>query len=317
MGQSTQKKTNQLLDTQRGDIQKDYTQPINTARDRSAESYNSSRGMIPGLSDRYSNLADNGGFDAGEFDKYMGDAGGGGYGGGDLGVDESKFGDAIKGYQDMASGGGVDVQGLVSRAESAIPAFYKNLQDEMTNRRRINPYAPTFDAEQAKMARQAGQQTVEAGTNARLDAGEVVNRNKQFGIQGLGNLQQAIQEMQQRGKITGAQLSDSAAGRRSNAQLALIQARNQGKLAGLGGLENLYQVGNDNALQYGNQQLSGVGGKTGGIGNNIGSRQNTTPWWQTALQAAGGGFAGAMGGGFGGSIRPRKSGGHATSEGIA
>jgi hypothetical protein len=298
MGQSTQKKTNQLLDTQRGEIHGDYDPAIDTARQRSEDQYNSSQGMIPGLSDRYSNLADNGGFDSGEFDKYMGDAGGGGYGGGDLGIDESKFGDALKGYQDMASGGGVDVQGLVSRAESAIPAFYKNLQNEMTNRRRINPYAPTFDAEQAKMARQAGQQTVEAGTNARLDAGEVVNRNKQFGIQGLGNLQQAIQEMQQRGKITGAQLSDSAAGRRSNAQLALIQARNQGKLAGLGGLENLYQTKNDNALQYGNQRLSGMSGKTGGIAASIADRQNITPWWQTALKAAGGGFAGAISGGI-------------------
>lgn len=316
MGQSTQKKTNSLLDTQRGDIQKDYTQPINTARDRSAENYTGARGMIPGLSDRFSGLADNGGFDAGEFDKYMGSAGGGGYGGGDLGIDESKFGDALKGYQEMASGGGVDVQGIVSRAESAIPAFYKNLQNEMSNRRRINPYAPSFDAEQAKMARQMGQQTGDTVRDAQLQAGEAVNANKRFGIQGMGSLQQAIQEMQQRGKITGAQLSDSAASRKSNAQLALIQARNQGRLAGLGGLENLYQTQNDNSLQYGNQQLAGVGGKTGGVGNNISSRQNTTPWWQTALNA-GAGAAGAFAGGGGGSSRRYSSGGgHATYEGV-
>src|SRR4051812_15192454 len=137
MGQSTQKKTNNLLDTQRGQVQQDYNQPINTARDRSAENYQSSQGMIPGLTDRYSKFADTGGFDPGEFDKYMGSAGGGGYSGGDLGVDESKFGDALKGYQDMASGGGVDVNGIVARAESAIPSFYKNMQNEQTNRLRV------------------------------------------------------------------------------------------------------------------------------------------------------------------------------------
>jgi hypothetical protein len=96
-----------------------------------------------------------------------------------------------------------------------------------------------------------------------------VNRNKQFGIQGLGSLQQAIQEMQQRGKITGAQLSDSAAGRRSNAQLALIQARNSGRLAGLGGLSNMQQNESDNALQYGGQELGGITGKTGGVLGNL------------------------------------------------
>lgn len=297
MGQSTQKKTNQLLDTQRGQVQQDYTQPINTARDRSAESYNNSRGMIPGLSDRYSKLADSGGFDPGEFDKYMGSAGGGGYGGGDLGVDESKFSGALAGYGDMASGGGVDVNGIVARAESAIPSFYKNLQDEQVNRRRINPYAPSFDAESARMARQMGQETVKAGVNARLDASEAQNANKRFGIAGLGSLQQAIQGMQQQGKITGAQLSDSAASRRSNAQLGLLQARNQGRLAGLGGLSSMYQNENDNALQYGGQQLSGIGGKTGGVNDSIVARQNTKPWWQSALQAAGGGFAGAISGG--------------------
>jgi hypothetical protein len=97
MGQSTQKKTNQLLDTQRGQVQQDYNQPINTARDRSAQSYQAGQDMIPGLTDRYNKLADTGGFDPGEFDNYMSSAGGGGGNpGGDLGIDESKFGDAHK-----------------------------------------------------------------------------------------------------------------------------------------------------------------------------------------------------------------------------
>ena len=304
MGKSTQTKTNELLDTQRSQVQGDYSGPLATSKKRSDTAYDNQREMLPGLSSRYSNLADSGGFDDGEFSSMFGSAGGGG-GAGDLGIDESKFSGALKGYEDYAaSGGNIDAEGMRARANSVIPSFYKNLQNEATRRRLVNPYAPSFDNESAAMARQAGQQSVENVRNTELDIADKVDRNKQFGIQGLGSLHQAIQGMQQQGKISAAGINESAAGRRQSGQTALLGMRQEGRLAGLGGLQGLYSGENTDAKDYSNQQYGGIGDKTGATTGTIANRQNTTPWWQTALQA--GGTAGAAYLSGGGSLLARK-----------
>lgn len=295
MGKSTQSRTNELLDTQRGQVQNDYNGPLATSKKRSDTAYDSQQEMIPGLTNRYTNLADTGGMDPSEYSSYFNSMGGGG-GAGDLGIDESKFGDALKGYQDFASSGGnVDAEGIRARSNSVIPSFYKNLQAEASRRRAVNPYGPSFDAESASMARQAGQQTQENVRNTELDINDQVNKNKQFGIQGLGSLQQAIQGMQQQGKISAANINESAAGRRQSGQLALLDARQQGRLAGLGGLQSLSNQKNQDAKDYSNQQYGGISDRNSGVTGTIANRQNTTPWWQTMLNA-GAGAAGAYAG---------------------
>jgi len=283
---SQRKTNNNLLDKQYQQTQRDYGQALGTAGNRSNEAWQRGQNAIPGLTDRYANMADTGGFDPGEYSNLFSSVGGGG-GAGNLGIDESKFDSALKGYQDFASsGGGLDVAGMQARANSVIPSFYKNLENDMENRRRVNPYSPTFDSERAALTRQAGQQSVENVRNTDLDIADAVNRNKQFGIQGLGSLQQAIQGMQQQGKISAANINESAAGRRQSGQLALINARQQGRLAGLGGLSGMNQDDRNEAYNYLNSQFGGIGNRDTGAVNNITARKGSD-WWKNILQAGG------------------------------
>lgn len=319
MGKSTQTKTNDLLDQQRQQ-QTANTQPItDTARSRSNSSYDDSQKRIGGLNDRYSNYADTGGFNPTDFDALRSSFGGGGGGSsvaGELagtgGIDESKFNDALAGYKDFASsGGGVDAEGIRARSNRVIPSFYKNLQNEQERRKLVNPYSPSFDAESASMARQAGQQTQENIRDTETGISDMISKGRQFGIAGLGNLNTNIQGMVQQGKIAGgnqqianAGLSESAAARRQSGETTILGMKQQGKLAGLGGLQGLYDSQNSNAGGYFDRQAGSVAGGNQANLDAIKSRQNTTPWWQTALNAG----AGAAGTYFsGGATLGRKS----------
>lgn len=313
MGNSSQNRTNQLLDQQRRDTQQRYN-PVNTENQRRSNTqYEDAQSQIPGLRSRYQGYADTGGIPDSEIDQFRSSFGGGSSGGSSVanslasggGVDESRFGDTLKGYGEFASGGGgIDAAGIRARANSVIPSFYKNLESESSRRRLVNPYSPSFDAESAARSRQAGQQSVENVRNTELDISDKVNQNRLAGLGGLSNLQTNIADMIQRGKIAGGQqqisnagLAESAASRRQAGEESILTRRQQGRMAGLSGLENQYQTSNQNAGQYQDRVLSGTNAQTGSEINNIGSRQNTTPWWQTALNSATGAAGAYVGAG--------------------
>lgn len=324
MGNSSQNRTNSLLDQQRKDSQSRYN-PINAQnQSRSNQQYSDAQSQIPGLRGSYQNFADTGGIPDSEINQFRSSFGGGGAGGGSSvanslasggGIDESKFGGALAGYQEFASGGGgVDAEGIRARSNRVIPSFYKNMTNEAERRKLVNPYAPSFDAEAASRARQAGQQTQENVRDTETGISELVSKNRQFGISGLGDLNSRIQGMVQQGKIAGgsqqianAGLAESAAARRQSGEEAILSSRERGRMAGLSGLESQYQTANQNAGQYQDRSLSGVNSQSGSEINNISSRQNTTPWWQTALNSATG-AAGAYAG-AGGKFGRRRSGG--------
>lgn len=303
MGNSSQNRTNSLLDTQRRSSQSRYSRPQEDSQNRGDASYDDTQGRLRGLSDRYSNLADTGGFDPHSFDALRSTFGGGGGGGSSVanelsstgGIDESKFSGALAGYDEFAHGGGLDIEGIRARSNSATPSFYKNLQNEMERRRLVNPYGPTFDAEGAAMARQAGQETQKNIRDTELDIGDRVSANKQFGIRGLGDLNTAIQGMKQQGKIAGgsqqisnAGLAESAAARRQSGETDILHMLQSGRLAGLGGLEGLFQTQNTNTQTYADRHQRGLEGQDQAQLGNIAARQNTTPWWKTILGAASG-----------------------------
>jgi len=188
------------------------------------------------------------------------------------------------------------------------------MESEASRRRLVNPYSPSFDSEAASMARQAGQQTQENVRDTETGISELISKNRQFGISGLGDLNSRIQGMIQSGKIAGGQqqlgnasLAEQAAGRRQSGEESILNRRQQGRMAGLSGLESQYQTANQNAGQYQDRTLSGANAQSGSEINNIGSRQNTTPWWQTALNSAAGGVGAYTG--AGGRFGRKRSGG--------
>lgn len=320
MGNSSQKKTNDLLDQQRQQ-QTANTQPIiNTARDRSNTAYTDSQNRISGLTSGYQGLSDTGGLDPEEINRLRSTFGGGG-GGSSVasslsstgGIDQSKFDSALAGYGDFASsGGGVDAAGIEAKSNRVIPSFYKNLQNEAERRRLVNPYSPSFDSESAAMARQAGQQTQENVRDTQTQIAEMVRQGREFGIKGLGDLNSTIQGLVQQGKIAGGQqeisnagIAESAAARRQSGEQFIAGQQQSGRLAGLGGLKDLYDSQNQNAAGYFGAQANANTGVNGANLDAIRSRQNTTPWWQTVLNA-GAGAAGSLLGGGGGLKLPKR-----------
>lgn len=297
MGNSAQKKTNSLLDTENASIDKDYSDPLNTARDRGNWAYNDAQSQIPGLRNRFENLADTGGFNSGDWSQfdsaYNSDTGGGG--GGTLGpFDESRWADAISGYNEFAGRtGGVDAEGIRTRANRAIPQFYQNLKDESTRRRMVNPYGPSFDAEQAKMARQSGQQTQENIRDTETSISDMISKNRMGAIGGLANLQTNIAGLKSNQDIANAQLNESAAGRRDAAtgrreSLALQKQGmiQSGKLSGLSGLSGMFDTQNSNAKDYFNSGLSGLASKHNAKIGALGARSNKGVDWAKWAAAA-------------------------------
>lgn len=323
MGASA-KKTNDLLDKSRQTADAGYAAANSRNTSRSDTAYSQAQGDRQGLQDRFAGYADTGGIDPADADRLrstFGSSSAGGYGGSggssvanELastgGIDESAFTSALKGYSDFAAGNGIDSQAMLARANSVLPSFYKNLANNNARRQMVNPYGPSYDASTASMARQAGQQTQEAERDNELSVADAGAKYKEFGIQGLGNLNTSIQGMKQQGKIAGgsqqisngnlglgyAQLNESAAARRQSGEENLLGLKQSGKIQGLGGLSDMYN--SDQAYGRGyNQDATGTyGAQENAATNNINSRQDPSKWWKDltkqALSATAGVFTG-------------------------
>lgn len=298
MSNASKNKNNQLVDEQRNKANTQYDTVLGDAQNRSTSAYQSSLGARGGLQDKYDQTYQTGGFQPGDFDSFdanmSSDTGGGG--GGTIGpFDESRFNDALKGYGDFASGGGgVDADSIRARSNRAIPQFYNNLKQEAATRRMVNPYAPSYDAESRAMSRDAGQKTQENIRDTELGISDLVSKNRQFGISGLGSLQTNIAGMKSSQDIANAQLNESAAGRRDSAtarreSLGLQKAGmlQSGRMGGLAGLQGLYDADRSDSKDYLNTQFGGIGDQNQGASSSIQNRQATTPWWQTAGKVAG------------------------------
>jgi len=315
------RKDNQYLTGQRQQNANDFTGVGQDATNRSNTAYQGAQSQIPGLSQGYTNFSNNGGFDPGSFDRLRDTYGTGlgsygGSGGSSVadeltqtgGIDQSKFDSALKGYSDFASSGGnVDAEGIRARANRAIPQFYQNLQNETDRRRLVNPYGPSNDASSAMMARQAGQQTQENIRDTELGISDLVNKNREFGISGLGDLNSRIQGMVQQGKEAGGQQQISNAGiRQGDEQIrqgalnrafqgesGILDRTQAGKQFGLTGIRDLYQSQSDNAAGYNNQRLQSYQGRASSDIGYTGARPKSIWDRLTQLGQAGATSAGA------------------------
>lgn len=327
---SQAKKQNDLLDSNRTLFNNQYNTQNKTSSDRSNTAYSQQQGARPGLDSAFQGYASTGGFDPGEYDSALNDIagtsgwGGGGYssGGGSTvadeltrtgGIDASKFDSALKGYSDFASGGGgLDTNAMRQRANSVIPSFYKNLQNEAARRKMVNPYAPSYDASAASMSRDAAQQTQNNVRDTDLDISAQVAANRKFGIEGLGSLNTNIQGMTQAGKIAGggqqisnaglglqaAGLNEQAAARKQSGRLQLMGMKQSGKQYGTSGQAGLYSDDASQARGYGQDIYGGIGGNATSNLAYINARKDPSSWWKSLLKS-GLGALGSLGGGAG------------------
>lgn len=318
MGQSTQAKTNQLEDQQQRQAHNTFGNDSSQAQARGDSENAGAKSRLPGLSTGYQGFADTGGYDPTGVRSTYGSAYGG-FGGSSVadslaaggGVDESKFSDSLAGYKSLAGGGGVDADAIRARANSVIPSFYKNLQNDAERRRMVNPYAPSFDAETAARSRQAGQDTQTNVRDTELGISDLITKNKVTGLAGLSGLETGIADLGLRGKIAGgeqqlgnanlaadsARLNESRLGRLTSAESDIASRSQTGRLAGLEGLNSLYTTQNQNAQNEYNRQLQAHQGLNETTQNAISGRQNITPWWKSALKWAGNTVTAAAGAG--------------------
>lgn len=96
---------------------------------------------------------------------------------------------AQAGYSDFAKTGGFskeDLGNIRARALSPVRAVYANAQRNVNRQRSLQGgYSPGFGAMQTRMAREQGQETSDAATNAEAGISEMVQKGKLAGLAGL------------------------------------------------------------------------------------------------------------------------------------
>lgn len=97
--------------------------------------------------------------------------------------------EALAGFSQFAKTGGFspeDLQNIRARALSPVRATYANAQREVNRQRAIQGgYSPGFGVLQSRMAREQGQATSDAATNAEAGIAQMVQQGKLAGLQGL------------------------------------------------------------------------------------------------------------------------------------
>jgi hypothetical protein len=98
----------------------------------------------------------------------------------------------LQGYSNFANTGGfspADLANIRARAVSPVRATYANAERNVNRQRAIQGgYSPNYTAAMSRMAREQGQTTADAATNAEAGISEQVQQGKLAGLQGLSGL---------------------------------------------------------------------------------------------------------------------------------
>lgn len=153
-----------------------YNNPFGTNPDGSAaETGGGAASGMPGYGEQrgiYSDLANNGG----------------GYG-----WDPTMRGamtNAIGGYQNFADTGGFssnDLSNIRARSIAPIRGVYGQAQNELSRSRSLGGASPNFAAAQTRMAREMGNMSADAATNAEAGIAQMVQQGKLAGLGGLSS----------------------------------------------------------------------------------------------------------------------------------
>lgn len=152
------------------------------------------------------------------------------------------------GYEDFAKTGGFsrdDIANMRARGVAPIRAVYGNAERELNRNRALQGgYSPNFAAAQAKMAREQSQGQADALQNTEAGLAEMVQKGKQFGLQGMTPIEQYRMQLAAQSAASGAAASN---------------ANNADRFRALAGMTSLYGTTPGMAEMFGRQALGGMG----------------------------------------------------------
>lgn len=156
---------------------------------------------------------------------------------------------SFAGFQDFAKTGGfsaADLANIRARALSPVRAVYANAQQNVNRQRALQGgYSPGFGVLQARMAREQGQETSDAATNAEAAIAEMVQKGKLAGLQGMAGTEARTSTSDTTGysNTNSSSSSGGGGGSLSNLPAALVPEKKQGFWGKLGsGLKKVGQI---------------------------------------------------------------------------
>lgn len=301
-----------LLDTQRNDVNNQYSEFLKGAGGRLNTSYGNADSLRNEIQNRYTNNNNfmpsgmtpnsSGWFNLPD-EGPVGYAAGGDYSGAKAGfnkfaetggVNRGDFDESIGSFRNFISNGGLgegEANALRARATAAVPSFYNNYKQSLQRRANTQGgYSPGFDAQMAEIGRQAGREGFNASRQVEGDIAEKTIQGRQFGTSGLAQLMSAITGMEQSGKLAGlsglkgigdseqsnsqfnAGLGESRRARNQGAQLDLARMYQSGGQANASGLQSLRNSQDGDVGQGLQAWLSGQNAASGNSLQNIMAR---------------------------------------------
>lgn len=182
-----------------------------------------------------------------------------GFGGGAVGRNLGDYNNIFNRYSQFADTGGYSPQDLAnirSRAISPIRSIYSSAEQGLDRQRSLQGgYSPGFSTAKARMAREQGQLTSDATTNAEAAISEMVNQGRRFGVSGMN---QAYSSTPGLSNMFGNQMLQS-----QGQQLTAAGLQNQLSLGLIGGQQNLASVPGNFDTTLGT--IGRIGGMAGGM----------------------------------------------------
>lgn len=202
---------------------------LGLVRDRSDKAYNDAYS-------RFSNFADTGGWsdsDKASINQNVGRLKNiGQYGARDEAEANRLRGNGV--YDEFAKTGGIsdsDKANIRARGNSVGTSIFDSLKRGMDHGAAIQGRSPGYDAQSAKMARDAAHSANDASLNTELGLSDKVNAGRQWGAQGMTSSEQQL--------IANMLAGNTQAG---SQEMAMLNSINQGKEYGTSGIANLYST---------------------------------------------------------------------------
>jgi hypothetical protein len=160
--------------------------------------------------------------------------------------------EAFGGYREFANTGGYSpdqIRDMRARGISPIRSSYANALNEVERQKNLmGGYSPNASALRAKMASSQAQQMSDAAQNVNASLAEAINRGRQFGIGGMGDLSTTDTSFRQQAAI-------------ANQNAGLEIARNRlydPRMGAIQGMAQLYGTAPGAAQAFGNQAQQGI-----------------------------------------------------------
>lgn len=225
----------------------DFTSAYNDAKGRSSALHSQLSGVFNNF------LGQHGGLDPNRVAALEGDIAGfrniGRYGAADQASADRIRGGGV--YDEFSKTGGysdADKANIRGRIASITPSFFAGLKRNLDTQNRVQGgFNPGYTSQNAKMARDAGRESVNAVREGEIGLQEAINSGRKWGTEGMTASEAAIVKNMLAG-LEGASSNESA----------LMQAIRQGQMFGAQGLEGL-RTSPGAEVAYGNQLLQALG----------------------------------------------------------